>query len=325
MSKDRESDTRKPLGYGVLHPRFRVASNAVAFVTITSSRARSQSASRLLACGACADYGSPHEAGHIASPALVELSGLAASRVHPGIYYAHNDSGDIPRFFALDEQGTPRGEFILRGATALDWEDIAVGPCSTGSCVYLGDTGDNSRDRPEVVVYRVAEPAIASGSQRRADVAFERFALRYPDGAHDAESLVIDPTRGDVYILTKRFGGTDVYRVDAPLDAARARQPCSRPARFGSRRACCCGWSRRQSAHPLRGRRVVFATYDRAFELRGDLGGTFASIFRAPPREIPRALEFRGRSDHVPRRRSRVRYVVVRGRRKPDPRYRVRR
>jgi hypothetical protein len=41
--------------------------------------------------------------GRIDSSELDEASGLAASRLHPGILYSHNDNGDSPRLFAIDE------------------------------------------------------------------------------------------------------------------------------------------------------------------------------------------------------------------------------
>jgi len=37
--------------------------------------------------------------------ALPELSGMASSRLHPGIYWAHNDSGHELRLFAIRDTG----------------------------------------------------------------------------------------------------------------------------------------------------------------------------------------------------------------------------
>jgi hypothetical protein len=242
------------------------------------------------ACGVCADYGSPRTVGTVSVAAIDELSGLAASRVHAGIYYAHNDSGDRARFFALDADGTARGEFDLRGARAFDWEDIAVGPCPAGSCVYLGDIGDNDARRTEVAIDRVAESSITIPTTV-ADVPFERFAFRYPDGAHDAEALVVDPARTDVYVLTKRFGSFGVYRARAPLDAQHV-------ATFESLGSVAVpgGWIRTVTAadaHPCEPRLLV-RTYDRAFEFRAVAGAAFETVFHATPREVPVARERQG-------------------------------
>ena len=38
----------------------------------------------------------------IRDPRITESSGLAASRLHPGIYWTHNDSDDGPYLYAVD-------------------------------------------------------------------------------------------------------------------------------------------------------------------------------------------------------------------------------
>ena len=63
----------------------------------------------------------------MAQPALVEASGLVASRAQPGLLWAHNDSGGAPEVFAIGEDGSDRG-WSVAGAAARDWEDMAAGP-----------------------------------------------------------------------------------------------------------------------------------------------------------------------------------------------------
>src|SRR5437016_3618567 len=74
-------------------------------------------------CALCPSYGMPSARGPVPD-ALTELSGIAASRAQPGVYYAHNDSGDSPRIFALDGAGAELAQLCLAGATNVDWEDI---------------------------------------------------------------------------------------------------------------------------------------------------------------------------------------------------------
>ena len=88
-------------------------------------------------CNACSAYTAPSVSGNVANALVTELSGIAASRAHPGVFYAHNDSGDSARFFAFDASGNTIGEFVLQGITAVDWEDMALGPCPAGSCLFL--------------------------------------------------------------------------------------------------------------------------------------------------------------------------------------------
>jgi hypothetical protein len=150
-------------------------------------------------------------------PELPEGSGLAASRRTPGRFWAHNDSGD-PVLFALDSNGRVTGRVMISGAKVEDWEAIAVGPCSSGSCIYVADIGDNDAERKQITVYRVAEPAEASGSAKVADV----FHATYPDGAHDAEALLVTP-EGRLLIATKgESGPVSLYRFPAELRSATA-------------------------------------------------------------------------------------------------------
>ena len=66
------------------------------------------------------------------SPRVRESSGVAVSRAHRGVLWTHNDSGDDAYVYATDLAGTDRGVVRIRGARAVDWEDIALGPCPTG-------------------------------------------------------------------------------------------------------------------------------------------------------------------------------------------------
>ena len=139
---------------------------------------------------------------------LPEASGLAASRRTPGRFWSHNDSGD-PVLFALDSNGRVTGRLSISGVTVEDWEAVAVGPCPSGSCIYVADIGDNDAERKQVTVYRIAEPAEASGSAKIADV----FHATYPDGPHDAETLLVTP-EGRLLIVTKgETGPVSLYRV----------------------------------------------------------------------------------------------------------------
>lgn len=139
---------------------------------------------------------------------LPEASGVAASRNTPGQLWLHNDSGQ-PALFAVAADGTPRGRVRVYGAGVRDWEDIDVGPCPQGSCIYIGDIGDNNAKRRDVVIYRVAEPDAGAGTSAPS----ESMRLTYPDGARDAEAFFVLPN-GNLFIVTKGERGAAVlYRV----------------------------------------------------------------------------------------------------------------
>jgi hypothetical protein len=177
----------------------------------------------------CFEYGAPEAVGTVENPELVEISGIAASRAQPGIFYVHNDSGDVARFFALNESGQTLGEYSLPGAMAIDWEDVAIGPGPGGTQhLFVGDIGDNAAriggtPRAEIHVYRVPEPVVSIGQDPVQEQlpGFDRLTLTYPDGPHDAETLMVDPLSAALVIVTKENDGlSSIFRAaaDAPAD-----------------------------------------------------------------------------------------------------------
>ncbi|MBW3629045.1 MAG: hypothetical protein KY464_07075 [Gemmatimonadetes bacterium] len=128
---------------------------------------------------------------------LPESSGLAASRRNPGVLWTHNDSGDRAEVFAVDAAGRLMGTSEIPGARNKDWEDIAVGPCAGGDCLYIADTGDNDRKRDDVAIYRVPEPAPGARTGPA-----ERLSVSYPGGSRDIEAMFVLPS-GEIYLISK--------------------------------------------------------------------------------------------------------------------------
>ncbi len=161
-------------------------------------------------------------AGPITDPAMTELSGLVASRTQPNVWYTHNDSGDTNRFFAIDSTGATLATFTVTGATAIDWEDIAIGPGPTPGLqyLYLADIGDNTSVRSEVQVYRIAEPAIPATNGSYPVAGAATLHLQYVGGPRDAESLLVDPRNGQLTIIEKRLSGGTVGVYRAPANMA---------------------------------------------------------------------------------------------------------
>jgi len=177
-----------------------------------------------------AAYGPATTLATIKSPSIIESSGLVASRTTPGAYWTHNDSGDGPFIYALDTRGDSLGVFRVTGAQAVDWEDIAIGPgpLPNKPYLYIGDIGDNDALRSEVVVYRVAEPVLTAAARQSTakrpltTEPAEAIRLRYPDGKHDAEALLVHPTTGDIYIVTKvMIASPVVYEAAAPFTSGK--------------------------------------------------------------------------------------------------------
>jgi hypothetical protein len=169
-------------------------------------------------------YGAPVHLVNLENQSIKESSGIAASRRNAGIFWTHNDSGDGPFVYAFDRQGKHRGVWQVTGAKAIDWEDMAIGPGPRRgrSYLYLGDIGDNSKMRDQITVYRVAEPQVTQKDSSstvqnpRETEAADVFRLKYPDGKYDAETLLIHPLTGELYIITKMRGApARVYKLRA--------------------------------------------------------------------------------------------------------------
>jgi hypothetical protein len=144
--------------------------------------------------------------------ALGEASGAAASRAHRGIVWTHNDSAE-PVLFAVDATGKLVARVQLTGAEVVDWESVTAAPCPDGSCLFVGDIGDNNAKRDHVTVYRVREPPLDA----RSSEPVTKLVARYPDGPRDAEALLVLPP-GRIFIVTK--GDTSpvaVYRFPEQL------------------------------------------------------------------------------------------------------------
>ncbi|MEO7454206.1 MAG: WD40 repeat domain-containing protein [Fimbriimonadales bacterium] len=150
---------------------------------------------------------------NLANQHIKESSGVAASGIKKGIYWTHNDSGAKAELFAFDAAGKDLATFTLTGINARDWEDIACARVDGKSYLYVGDIGDNLEDQRQVRIYRIPEPAI---DDVKAVSNFDTYNVKYPDGPHNAEALMVAPD-GDIYIVTKNdFGDSGLYLLSKP-------------------------------------------------------------------------------------------------------------
>ena len=226
--------------------------------------------------------------GRLEDAAIDESSGVVASRRAPGVFWTHNDSSGEPSLYAFDRKGASRGTWRVRGAKMTDWEDIAAGPGPKRGVTYLyiGDIGDNTRRRKEIVVYRVPEPdASARAPRGAATQPAEAIRLRYPDGSHDAETLVVHPKSGDLYVVTKALGGdAGVYKAKAPLAAGKAIA-LERVARLEAG-SLLGGFFTGGDIAPD-GTRLVLCDYFSAYELALPPGArSFDAIWKQTPRTV---------------------------------------
>jgi hypothetical protein len=172
-------------------------------------------------------YTAPKVVGHISDPDISEASGIAASKCQPGVFWTHNDSGHTPVIYAIDSSGALLGSFRVAGVQDRDWEDIAEFRDAAGKCfVYIGEIGDNKLARQVHSVYRVEEPIVSSTqAPDRSDPAEtappETINFQYADKLQNAETLMVHPATGDIYVVSKnRSGPAGVYKIKPDFSRA---------------------------------------------------------------------------------------------------------
>jgi len=245
------------------------------------------------ACSPCADYAPATQVGRVTAAALDQLSGIAASRRNPGVLFVHNDHSS-PEFWAVSEAGALLASFTYTGATVRDVEDIAVGPCPSGTCLFLADIGGNLAARPDYTIVRLPEPEVATnGSAAPVTIAAERLVFTYPDGAqHNAESLLIDPRGGTPYIIDKVATGapSTAYRLPTTFGGptAVATKIGVLPVPMAADQPATAA-----DAHPC-GTGFILRTGNTAYEFRIAAGAPFEDAFRATPVVVPVAPEQQG-------------------------------
>ncbi len=164
-------------------------------------------------------YGRPAKLCELANQRIDESSGLACSRLRPGVFWTHNDSGDRPRIYAFDAAGRDLGCFTVRGARAVDWEDMASFRLRRKAYLLLADVGDNASARRSCQLYIVPEPPLnkAGRAGHGAVDVVVKIDFTYQDGPHNCESVAVDPLAKKIYLATKEFPGqAKVYELPLP-------------------------------------------------------------------------------------------------------------
>lgn len=134
---------------------------------------------------------------------LAELSGLAIDG--GGRRWAIVDSGPRVRVYELAPDCSVRR--VLTGAVdPLDVEDLAR---TADGTFWLADTGDNNRDRATVAMIELTAAGVA-----------RLHRMRYPDGPHDAEAVLMEKPGQPLIVTKEPFGPAGIYRPRQSLSAA---------------------------------------------------------------------------------------------------------
>lgn len=151
-------------------------------------------------------------AGLMTDARLVEFSGMAPAR-RKNRFWAINDGGQDPILWQIDEKGKIKAQLNLQNVENIDFEDLAsfsLKPPNGARRYYVAvaDIGDNAALHNDHKIYIIADVA-----GRKAAAPDWTIHFRYPDGAHDAESLAVDAKHGYLYIVIKRVLPPIVYRL----------------------------------------------------------------------------------------------------------------
>jgi hypothetical protein len=148
----------------------------------------------------------------VTDPRLDEASGLVST---PTGYVAINDGKpgtSVLRLYVLDRGCRITRVITDQGFDPLDPEDLAR---TADGTLWVADTGDNDRERQTIAIDRIP-PGTSRGTTYR---------LNYPDGAHDAEALLVQPD-GTAIVVTKQLSGVaGVYASTRPLTGPGATVP----------------------------------------------------------------------------------------------------
>jgi hypothetical protein len=175
--------------------------------------------------------------GRIEAAEVTESSGLSASECQD-VLWTHNDAGNDALVFAMDLKARHLGTWRVEGARNSDWESIAtVRDAATGKCsLIIADIGDNDLARPHAEIYRVPEPQVtaptgssAAAPSRTGPAEILRYT--YAGGSRNAETVLVHPATGDIYVVTKeKKGPAGVHRIKPVFGGGREVQRAEKVA-----------------------------------------------------------------------------------------------
>jgi hypothetical protein len=219
---------------------------------------------------------------------LKEISGLAASRQNPGLFWVHNDSGNKPEIYLIDTSLEIHLTCRIGDVENRDWEDIAVGPGPEDGkwYVYVGEIGDNDGRYEYKHIYRFEEPLLEKGSRKYTIQSFDTITFRLEDKRKDTETLLIDPLTKTLYVISKREKPVWLYELANPhstKDTLVARKVLSLPF------TQIVGGDVRSD-----GNQILLKNYEHVYFWRSDTAMAVGDLLRTPHFEVPYEIEPQG-------------------------------
>lgn len=142
-------------------------------------------------------------------PIIAEASGIADSKRNPGYLWVQEDGGTRGEIILLKHNGLIEKKIVIDGVFNRDWEDMSL----SGNNIYIGEIGDNTSVQTEYRFYKFSEPVVGADTVYNPEV----IRFRYPDGPHDAEAFLVEPSSQAIYIITKRENPSRIYKLTPPF------------------------------------------------------------------------------------------------------------
>lgn len=166
----------------------------------------------------CSNYGQltfvtklPHK--------IRESSGLV--QLNNKSIWTIEDHGNKDEIYQVDFEGKLLNELKVKNAKNEDWEDLAKDEKGN---VYIADTGNNNRDRKDLVIYKIPNPEIEPGDKIDAEkIEFyfsdqKKFIPKKEELEYDCEAIFYH--NKFLYLITKNrsrpFNGeARIYKLPA--------------------------------------------------------------------------------------------------------------
>jgi hypothetical protein len=172
-------------------------------------------------------FGDAVHAGQIENSEIDEASGLAASRRRSDLLWTHNDSGAVPRLYAVGVDGRDHGAVDLRGASSVDWEDLAAFEIDGVPYLLIADTGDNDAERKSVMLYIVEEPELRGDRFEDGAAVSVAWSLEvvFEDGPMDCEGVAVDVPGQRILFVSKWTVPLRLYEIPLHPSGSEVRSP----------------------------------------------------------------------------------------------------
>ena len=157
--------------------------------------------------------------GKIENNIIEEASGLVESVENSNSLWTHNDGGDGPFLYLISSfDAKILKKISLVGIKNEDWEDLAIGPSilgDTSTYIYLGDIGDNKKNKTIKKIHFFREPKIKDFDNELIEINDIKTISFYSEKKiENFETLMIDPNSKELFLIAKnKKKKQNIYKI----------------------------------------------------------------------------------------------------------------